>query len=76
MWTKLVLFEDVDNYTSWSGCYWVLYESRNGFACGTNGFGEQNLILTYINSGIAPDNDIMDHCADEIAQYGKTAFIK
>ena len=47
MWTKLVLFEDVDNYTSWSGCYWVLYESRNGFACGTNGFGEQNLILTY-----------------------------
>lgn len=40
MWTKLVLFEDVDNYTSWSGCYWVLYESRNGFACGTNGFGE------------------------------------
>lgn len=76
MWTKLVLFEDVDNYTSWSGCYWVLYESRNGFACGTNGFGEQNLILTYINSGIAPDNDIMDHCADEIAQFGKVTDAK
>ena len=73
---KLVLFEDVDNYTSWSGCYWVLYESRNGFACGTNGFGEQNLILTYINSGIAPDNDIMDHCADEIAQFGKVTDAK
>lgn len=76
MWTKLVLFEDVDNYTSWSGCYWVLYESRNGFACGTNGFGEQNLILTYINSGLAPDNDIMDHCADEIAQFGKVTDAK
>ena len=71
MWTKLVLFEDVNNHTSWSGCYWVLYEPRNNLACGTNGFGEQNLILTYINSGIAPGNNIMDRCADEITKFGK-----
>ena len=78
MWTKLVLFEDINNYTSWSGCYWVLYEPRNGLSCGTNGFGEQDLILTYINSGIAPGNNIMDQCADEIARFGKitdTQFI-
>ncbi|SHJ59497.1 hypothetical protein [Bacteroides stercorirosoris] len=73
MWTKLVLFEDVDNHTSWSGCYWVLYEPRNDLACGTNGFGEQNLILTYVNSDIAPSSNIMDHCADEIAKFGKIA---
>lgn len=71
MWTKLVLFEDANNHTSWSGCYWVLYEPRNNLACGTNGFGEQNLILTYINSGIAPGNNIMDRCADEITKFGK-----
>lgn len=71
MWTKLVLFEDVNNYTSWSGCYWVLYEPRKDLACGTNSFGDQDLILTYTNSGIAPSSNIMDHCADEIAKYGK-----
>lgn len=71
MWTKLVLFEDINNHTGWSGCYWVLYEPRDGFACGTNGFGEQDFILTYINSDIAPSNKIMDHCADELARFGK-----
>lgn len=71
MWIKLVLFEDINNHASWSGCYWVLYEPRNDLACGTNGFGEQDLILTYIDSGIAPGNNIMDRCADEIARSGK-----
>lgn len=71
MWTKLVLFDDVDNHTSWSGCYWILYEPSNNLACGTNAFGEQNLILTYINSDIAPSNEIMDCCADEIDKFGK-----
>lgn len=71
MWTKLVLFEDINNNTSWSGCYWVLYEPRNDLACGTNGFGEQDLILTYIDSDIAPGNSMMDRCADEIAKFGK-----
>lgn len=71
MWTKLVLFEDINKYTSWSGCYWVLYEPRSGFACGTNGYGEQDLILTYINSSVAPGNKIMEQCAGEIAKFGK-----
>jgi hypothetical protein len=71
MWTKLVLFEDIDSHTSWSGCYWVLYEPRKDLACGTNGFGEQNLILTYIDSSIAPSNKTMDQCADEIDKLGK-----
>lgn len=71
MWTKLILFEDIDSHTSWSGCYWVLYEPRKGPACGTNGYGEQNLILTYVNSDIAPSNKLMDQCADEIAKFGK-----
>ena len=71
MWTKLVLFEDIDNHTSWSGCYWVLYEPRQDLACGTNSYGEQDLILTYVNSNIAPGSNIMDQCAEEIAKSGK-----
>lgn len=71
MWTKLVLFDDIDNYAGWSGCYWVLYEPREGAKYGTNGFGDMNLILTYLDSDIAPSNQAMDDCADEISKYGK-----
>ena len=71
MWTKMVLFDDIDNHTGWSGCYWVLYEPREGMKCGTNGYGDQNLILTYLDNKIAPRSRVMSDCADEIAKYGK-----
>ena len=71
MWTKLTLFEDIDNNLGWSGCYWALYEPREGSKFGTNGFGEQDLILTYIHSDIAPANELMDRCAEELARSGK-----
>lgn len=70
-WTKLTLFDDIDQNATWSGCYWVLYEPREGFKCGTNGYGEQDLIVTYVRSDIAPDYRTMDKCADEIARFGK-----
>ena len=76
MWTKLVLFEDVDNYTSGVRLLLGIIRIKKWLlVCGTNGF-ENRPILTYINSGIAPDNDIMDHCADEIAQFGKVTDAK
>lgn len=71
MWTKLVLFEDINNNTTWSGCYWVLYEPRKGVACGTNSYGEQDLILTYVDSGIALGDEVMERYAAEISRYGK-----
>lgn len=71
MWTKLVLFDDITNHAGWSGCYWVLYEPRKNLKFGTNGFGDFNLILTYLNSGFAPSSQAMDDCADEISKFGK-----
>lgn len=71
MWTQLVLFGDIENHKTWSGCYWVLYEPRSGMACGTNSYGEQDLILTYMDSGITPGTGIMDRYAAEIARQGK-----
>ena len=71
MWTKLVLFDDIDSHFGWSGCYWVLYEPRTDLACGTNSYGEQDLILTYVNSDIVPNDSIMERYAEEIAEFGK-----
>lgn len=71
MWTKLLLFDDAGQHATWSGCYWILYEPRRGTKYGTNGYGEQDLCLTYIDSGIAPSPDTMDECADEIRRNGK-----
>ena len=71
MWTKLVLFDDINNHAGWSGCYWVLYEPRKDLKFGTNGFGDMNLILTYLNSEVSPSSKTMDDCADEISKYGK-----
>ena len=71
MWTKLLLFDDAGQHATWSGCYWILYEPRQGAKYGTNGYGEQDLCLTYIDSGIAPSPDTMDKCADEIRRNGK-----
>ena len=71
MWTKLLLFDDADQHATWSGCYWILYEPRQGAKYGTNGYGEQDLCLTYIDCGIAPSPDTMDECADEIRRNGK-----
>lgn len=71
MWTKLVLFDDINNHAGWSGCYWVLYEPRKDLKFGTNGFGDMNFILTYLNSDVSPSSKIMDDSADEISKYGK-----
>lgn len=71
MWTKLLLFDDADSHFGWSGCYWVLYEPRTGLACGTNSYGEQDLILTFVNSDIVPSDSIMERYAEEIAKFGK-----
>lgn len=71
MWTKLVLFEDINNHAGWSGCYWVLYEPRKDLKFGTNGFGDMNLILTYLDSEVSPSSKTMDDSADEISKYGK-----
>lgn len=71
MWTKLFLFDDFGKKTTWSGCYWVLYEPRQSAAYGTNGYGEQDLCLTYLDSRIAPGVKTMEHLADEIRQNGK-----
>ena len=71
MWTKLVLFDDINNHAGWSGCYWVLYEPRKDLAFGTNGFGDMNLILTYLNSDVSPSSKTMEDSADEISKYGK-----
>ena len=71
MWTKLLLFDDAGQHATWSGCYWILYEPRQGAKYGTNGYGEQDLCLTYIDCGIAPSSDTMDECADEIRRNGK-----
>ena len=71
MWTKLLLFDDAGQHATWSGCYWILYEPRQGAKYGTNGYGEQDLCLTYTDSGIAPSPDTMDECADEIRRNGK-----
>lgn len=71
MWTKLVLFDDINNHAGWSGCYWVLYEPRKDLKFGTNGFGDMNLILTYLNSEVSPSSKTMDDSADEISKYGK-----
>lgn len=71
MWTKLVLFDDINNHAGWSGCYWVLYEPRKDLAFGTNGFGDMNLILTFLNSEVSPSSKTMDDSADEISKYGK-----
>ena len=71
MWTKLVLFDDINNHAGWSGCYWVLYEPRKDLKFGTNGFGDMNLILTYLNSNVSPSSKTMDDCANEISKYGK-----
>lgn len=71
MWTKLVLFEDIDTNTTWSGCYWILYEPRQNLACGTNAYGEQDLVLTYVDSDIAPDTRVLERYAEEISRFGK-----
>lgn len=71
MWTKLVLFEEIENHSTWSGCYWILYEPRDGMKCGTNSYGDQDLILTYTDSRIARGSATMDRYAAEIARYGK-----
>lgn len=71
MWTKLLLFNDAGRHATWSGCYWILYEPRQGAKYGTNGYGEQDLCLTYTDSDIAPSPDTMDECADEIRRNGK-----
>lgn len=71
MWTKLVLFEQIENHSTWSGCYWILYEPRDGMKCGTNSYGDQDLILTYTDSRIARGSATMDRYAAEIARYGK-----
>ena len=71
MWTKLVLFDDINNHAGWSGCYWILYEPRKDLKFGTNGFGDMNLILTYLNSEVSPSSSTMDNSADEISKYGR-----
>ncbi len=71
MWTQLVLFDQIENHTTWSGCYWIMYEPRNESACGTNSYGEQDLILTYLDSSAAPCTMLMDRYAAEIARQGK-----
>lgn len=71
MWTKLLLFDDAGRHATWSGCYWILYEPRQGTKYGTNGYGEQDLCLTYTDCSIAPSPDTMDECADEIRRNGK-----
>ncbi len=71
MWTKLVLFDEIDSHAGWSGCYWILYEPREGIKFGTNGFGNMDLILTYIDSAVSPSAGDMDRLAEEIAACGK-----
>ena len=72
MWTKLVLFEDINNHPTWSGCYWLLYDARRGLSLGTNAYGKQNMIVTYgITSEIVPSHKTMKDCANEIEKYGK-----
>lgn len=71
MWTKLLLFDDAGRHATWSGCYWILYEPRQGTKYGTNGYGKQDLCLTYTDSDIAPSPDTMDECANEIRRNGK-----
>ena len=66
MWTKLVLFDDINNHAGWSGCYWVLYEPRKDLKFGTNGFGDMNLILTYLDSEVSPSAKTMDDSANEM----------
>ena len=65
-------FEDIDNYTSWSEAVTGrIIRIKKWLCMRYEWFRRTNLILTYINSGITPDNDIMDHCADEVAQIRK-----
>lgn len=72
MWMKLVLFEDINNHLTWSGCYWVLYDARKGLSLGTNAYGKQDMIVTYgVTSEIVPSHKTMKECAYEIGQYGK-----
>ena len=72
MWTKLVLFEDINNHPTWSGCYWLLYDARKGLSLGTNAYGKQDMIVTYgVTSEIVPSHKTMKECAYEIGQYGK-----
>lgn len=71
MWTRLVLFDDINNHAGWSGCYWILYEPRKDLKFGTNGFGDMNLILTYLNSEVSPSSNTMNNSADEISRYGR-----
>lgn len=71
MCTKPVLFDEIDSHAGWSGCYWVLYEPREGIKFGINGFGNMDLILTYIDSDVSPSASDMDRLAEEIAAYGK-----
>lgn len=73
MWTELLLFDDAGRHTTWNGCYWILYEPRRGLKYGTNGYGEQDLCLTYVDSGIAPSSDTMDKLADEMRRHGYVA---
>lgn len=70
MWTRLLLFDDVQQHATWSGCYWLMYEPRQGFACGTNGYGE-DLCLTYLDSRIAPKTRIMEALSDELRESGR-----
>lgn len=70
MWTELLLFDDAGRHTTWNGCYWILYEPRRGLKYGTNGYGEQDLCLTYVDSGIAPSSDTMDKLSDEMRRHG------
>lgn len=71
MWTKLVLFDEINNHAGWSGCYWVLYEPRKDLKFGTNGFGDMNFILTYLNSEVSPSSKTMDESVEEISKFGK-----
>lgn len=72
MWTELVLFEEINNHATWSGCYWLLYDYREGLEMGTNTYGNSNLVVTYgVTSEIVPGHQKMREYAKEIAEYGK-----
>lgn len=71
MWTELVLFDEINNHATWSGCYWLLYDYRKGLAMGTNAYGN-SLVVTYgVTSEIVPNHQKMKDYAAEIAKFGK-----
>lgn len=72
MWTELALFDDLNNHATWSGCYWLQYDYREGLAMGTNAYGNSKLVVTYgVTSEIVPSYQKMHDYAKEIAEHGK-----